>query len=462
MNKGIVPGSFRDPSGFLFFKEGVLYRQVNNRYRKDFEMLVQSGLYDRLVESGLLVPHQSVDLSLKSTEDAYTIIRPKKIPFISYPYEWSFSQLKDAALLTLEILKLSLEFGMLLKDASNYNVQFMKGRPIFIDTLSFESYQENQPWIAYRQFCEHFLTPLALMQHVDPLMNKLLRTNIDGIPLELTAKILPFRARLNLRFFPHIFLHARSKKHYADRNTKPKKIKFTKLALKGFIDGLQTTVQSIKWKSQNTEWGDYYSDTNYTQQAHENKKEIVTSFLEMSAPNIVWDLGANDGTFSRIASELGKETVSFDYDPVAIEKSYRFVKKNKEEKILPLLLDLNNPSPDIGWDNSERESLRSRGPCDTLMALALVHHLAISNNVPLDRVAKFFAGLCRWLIIEWVPKEDSQVKRLLSTREDIFPSYTQDGFEIAFEKYFKTLASKKVNNSLRILYLFKTRPSTSM
>lgn len=419
--------------------------------------MINSGLYKTLINAGLLIPHKEVNIKYSISDKAYKIIKPELIPFISYPYEWCFSQLRDAALTTLGIQKKSLTFGMSLKDCSAYNIQFRKGKPIFIDTLSFEKYREGQSWVAYRQFCQHFLAPLALMSYRDIRLNQLFRTYIDGIPLDLASSLLPFRTRFKFSLFSHIHLHAKSQKYFADKsvNTSGHKIRY--LSFLGLIDNLQSAIKKLRWRVQDTEWANYYEDTNYSAAALQHKKQIVAEFLDKISPRIIWDLGANTGMFSRIASDKGIQTISFDIDVAAVEKNYLECVKNGEANILPLLLDLTNPSPGIGWENSERMSLLERGPVDTALALALIHHLAISNNLPLHRIAEFFNRICSSLIIEFVPKSDSQVQRLLSTRKDIFPDYTQQVFENELRRYFKIQNYVKIINSERILYLMQKR-----
>jgi len=196
-NSGIVASSFRDPSGFVFWQDGAIYRQINTIYKEDYDRLMTSGLHKALVEEGLIVSHEEVALQSAAPQVAYKVIRPDQVPFISYPYEWSFSQLKGAALATLRIQRKALDFGMSLKDCSAYNMQFMKGKPVFIDTLSFEKYQEGSPWVAYRQFCQHFLAPLALMSHRDSRLGQLLRIHLDGVPLDLASKLLPRRTHFS-------------------------------------------------------------------------------------------------------------------------------------------------------------------------------------------------------------------------------------------------------------------------
>jgi hypothetical protein len=454
-SSGQLSASFRDPSGFLFSRDGVLYRQVNRKYEQEYARLMESGLYDKLVKSGLLVPHVEVDHAPAEMDLAYKIIQPERVPFISYPYEWSFGQLKDAALATLSIQRRALKVGMSLKDASAYNIQLVRGNPTLIDTLSFELYKEGQPWVAYRQFCQHFLAPLALMSLRDVRLNQLLRVYIDGIPLDLASELLPGKTRLNFGLLTHIHLHAGAQKRYSGAEVKSRLATMSKQAMTGLIDSLDSTVRKLEWKPGGTEWGNYYDITNYSDAAFEHKKQLVREWSSKVKPSLVWDLGANTGVFSRIAGEGGAFVVSSDIDPTAVEQNYRQMKQEKTEDLLPLLLDLTNPSPSLGWANEERDSFGGRGPADMVLALALIHHLAISNNVPLLQVADFFAKLGRWLIIEFVSKPDSQVQKLLISREDIFPNYTSEGFETAFQQRFKIVEAVNVRESERVLYLME-------
>jgi len=449
-----VPASFRDPSGFLFFIENEVYRQVNKIYKEDYDHFISSGLHETLVQSGLLIPHLETDMDFPDQGSGCKILKPEKITFISYPYEWCFSQLKDAALTTLRIQKTALDYGMSLKDASAYNIQFQKGRPVFIDTLSFEKYQEGRPWVAYRQFCQHFLAPLALMSRKDIRLQQLLKIHMDGVPLDLASSLLPFKTRFKYSLLTHIHVHARTQKRYAGQTSNKIRIpKLSRAGLIGIINSLESAINSLKWNPRGTEWSDYYQDTNYTPEGFEHKKQIVQEFLSRSNPATVWDVGSNTGHFSRLASDNGIQTIAFDVDPAAVEKNYMALKSNRETDILPLVNDLTNPSPGIGWQNNERMGLMERGPADTLIALALIHHLAVSNNLPFSKVADFMQQVCDWLIIEFVPKKDSQVQRLLATRDDIFPDYTQEAFEQEFGRYFAVIDKTQIKQSERIMYL---------
>jgi hypothetical protein len=444
--------SFRDPSGFIFYDEEKLYRQINISYKDNFKHFLNSGLYEKLVSENLLIPHKEVNVDSILPEKLFKIIEPQLIPLISYPYEWSFSQLKFAALTTLKVQKIALEFGMTLKDASAYNIQFLNSQPIFIDTLSFEKYPEGEGWKAYKQFCQHFLGPLALMGHTDVSLNKLSQIFIDGIPVDLTSKLLPFKTHFMFSLFSHIHLHGKSQKHYEKKEIKKKKIKISKRSVEGIIQSLSSSVEKIKWNPKNTEWSDYYLETNYSDKSFIEKKEIISKMVDDISPKKVWDLGANTGIFSRVCSEKGIDTVAFDIDPAAVEKNYLRVYEKKEKHLFPLLLDLTNPSSRIGWANKERRSFEDRGPVDLILALALIHHLSISNNVPLQKLAEFFKNNCKALIIEFIPKSDSQVRKLLSTREDIFNEYSKEEFELCFQKYFLIKKSLNILGSERTLY----------
>jgi hypothetical protein len=452
--------SFRDPAGFIFARDGVLYRQVNLAGRADYDLLMSSGLYETLVRQGDLIPHEDVDPAVSIDGRASAVVRPARVGFISYPYEWCFSQLKDAALLTLRLQKAAVQHGMSLKDATAYNVAFDGGRAVWIDTLSFERLTPGKPWIAYRQFCQFFLAPLAAISYVDVRLLQLLRAYLDGIPLDLVSRLLPASTRLRPGLLTHIHLQATAERKMAGRVPSPDRhngATMSATASAGILDSLERTVQGLTWRPDKTTWGDYYEATNYTDSAFSHKREIVSEAIDRVAPSTLWDVGANDGTFSRIGSERGIPTVAFDVDPVAVEKNYRRVRDTHEQHLLPLMLDLTNPSPGSGWAHEERESFADRGPADLVLALALVHHLAIAHNVPLSRVAEFFARIARALVIEFVPKEDSQLQRMLATRVDIFDQYTRAGFEAAFSPWFTFEHAWPVRDAERVIYLMRKR-----
>ena len=454
-------GSFRDPSGFVFTRDGILFRQVNELHREHWDYFLSSGLHDALVERGLMVSADEVGEDLAAAPGAYKVLRPEAIPFISYPYEWSFGQLKAAALATLEIQNLALDHGMSLRDASAYNIQWLRGKPVLIDTLSFEILREGQPWVAYRQFCQHFLAPLALVAYDDVRLQQLLRIHIDGIPLDLASELLPKRTRMKPALMLHLHAHAKSQQRHAsdDPKASSKGRTFGMRAFRGILESLSSGIRGLSWDPPESVWTEYYSDADsYTQEGNEHKRMLVSKLIDEVAPISVWDLGGNVGAFARIASEKGIPTVCFEFDSGCVEQAYRDgVVAAGDRNFLPLLQDLTNPSPRIGWENIERFSLADRGPADLAMALALVHHLAIGNNVPLPRVASFFADLAKTLIVEFVPKSDPKVQILLTSREDIFPDYTIEGFERTFAERFSIERRESIASSERTLYLMRRK-----
>lgn len=515
--------SFRDPDGFVFTRDGVVYRQVNESHRQRYDHLLASGLYDALVGAGLLVAHEEVDADLAPEPPAYKVLRPEPIPFISYPYEWCVGQLRDAALATLRIQGIALDHGAWLRDASAYNIQFRRGRPLLIDTLSFAPREPDAPWPAYRQFCEHFLAPLALMSLVDVRLGHLLRSQIDGIPLDLASELLPTRTRLRPGLQLHVHAHARSQaRHQARQTTRAAQTKATgeakagrrgtvgDRALRGLIDSLTGAVRKLDWSPPPSVWRDYDELGSYEATAFQHKTELVESFLDDTQPETVWDLGANTGYFSRLAAGKGAATVSLEADPSAVEVGYRRLDEQAPRppggeaeggrargasdeggrqdsraegggakgggaegggaeggadgqtsdspgpgEVLPLLVDLANPSPAQGWQHAERRSLADRGPADLALALALVHHLAIGNNVPLPRILAYLRTLCARLVVEWVPKHDPRVQTLLSGREDVFGQYTQEAFEDAARQGFTIERREPIRESDRVLYLLR-------
>lgn len=456
MNKPLE-SSFRDPNGFIFTQNGVVYRQINHSYQADYTCLMASGLYAYLTEKRWLLAHETVEFDeillpfSDVSNPVYKTICPEQMSFISYPSSWSFGMLKDAALLTLKIQKAALKHGMILKDASAYNVQFRGSQPVFIDTLSFEKYHEGMSWAAYGQFCRHFLAPLALMKYTDISLNSLFITQLDGVSLPLAAKLLPFKTRLSLNLYLHIHLHANTQIKFQDKKVNTK-ASLSLQKLNNLIQSLEDTIKSLDWKPQNTEWFDYY-DKSVSDAYYEHKSALIDAFLATIKPHTLLDLGANDGTFSKIAAKYAHEILSFDIDPACVELNYQRLKKEKNRQITPLIVNILNPEPSIGWNNTERPRLFERTNCDTIMALALIHHLCISNNTPLSKIAEFFSLYCQNLIIEFVPKSDEKVQILLQNRPDIFNDYTLEGFKTAFSTYFAIQKMIEIEPTHRVLFL---------
>lgn len=453
----IHPSSFRDPSGFVFERDGVLFRQVNERCRASYDELMTSGLYHELVQKQLLVPHVEVDVP-PAAAGAWRILEPEIVPFISYPAEWSFGELKKAALATLRIQKIALRHGMTLRDSSAFNVQFVGPRPLFIDTLSFEHYVEGKPWVGYRQFCQHFLAPLYLVAGRDPRLSALSAGWMDGIPLEIARRLAPRRYRWRPGFLAHIALHAMAQQRYQEAVSRPVSLpKLPRASLERLLDSLRSTVEGLSWNPGSTPWVDYYSRTNYSEEAMALKRQFVSAVLDTVRPGRVVDLGANTGEFSLLAARPGAYVVSADADHGAVERCFRRVSQDGNAGILPLVVDLASPTPAVGWMNAERASFldRCRDRTDLVLALALVHHLAIGNNVPLRGVVQLFARVGTSCVVEFVEKGDSQVRRLLASREDIFDDYSEAGFEKALSGVLQVVRKQRITGTQRVMYHLK-------
>lgn len=443
----------------MYRRDGVLYRQVGAAGIEDWRAFDGSELAARLIASGRLIGHAAADPSLAATPDARAVIRPEPVPFISYPFEWTFGELRDAALLTLDIQLDALAAGWTLRDASAYNIQFRDARPIFIDSLSFEPHEDGSPWVAYRQACEQFLAPLALMARRDIRLGSLLRANPDGVPLDLAARLLPWRTRLDFGLLTHLHLHARSQVRNAGEAAadSARSVRIPRSRLVGLVRSLRDTIAGLRWDPRGTEWADYADHTSYTDTATAAKSRLVDAVVREIPGADVWDLGANTGRYSRIAADAGKRVVAFDIDPAAAERLYRALRTEGRGDILPLLLDLVDPSPGLGWVNEERPALLQRAGPDAVIALALVHHLAIGRNVPLPMVMDLFARLAPWAIVEFVPKDDPMVRRLLASREDVFPDYSLDGFRSAAAGRFDLVHETAIEDSPRTLFLLRRR-----
>lgn len=460
MTRALAEVSFRDPAGFVYTHDGDLRRQVNLAYREHYDRLMESGLYEELVEARLLIPHEELADQGWLPDRAYKVIRPEPVEFISYPYEWCFSQYRDAALAALEIQRRALLRGMTLKDCSVYNLQLHRGRPVFIDTLSFEVHREGEPWSGYRQFCEHFLAPLALMALRDHRLNQLCRTNIDGVPLDLAVRLLPARSWLDRGLLLHLRLHERFQRTHTATTAapgKPRRLSVSRNALLGLVDSLASAVRRLKWRPARGGWASYEEDLPYTPAGYERKARIVRDFIERASPRALWDLGANTGHFSRIAAEAGASVVAFDVDPACVERAYLGARSRDEARVLPLVLDLLNPSPPSGWMNRERSSIFERARPDMAMALALIHHLAFVGNQPMENLAGFFRELAPWLLIEFVPEDDPQVRLLSAQRGGVHHEYTREAFERCFDQHFLIVASEPVTEPGRTLYLMRRR-----
>ncbi|HTR31011.1 MAG TPA: class I SAM-dependent methyltransferase [Puia sp.] len=447
------PASFRDPAGFVFTVDGMIYRQVNKWYSFRYDYLHQCGLYERLTGQGLMVPYTEGPPDLALSGDAYKILSPLQIRHISYPSEWCPEQLKDAALLTLKVQRIAMENGMGLKDATPLNIQFLNGQPILIDTLSLDLYEPKKPWIAYRQFCECFLFPLYIHRYARTGTGKIAAAWPDGIPVGETARLLPFKSRWSMGAWLHVFLQRRvtSRKSPVDE----RHLTFSKAKLNNLLAHLQSTIGGLKVSSGSpSSWSNYYDETILGKDYLAAKQRLFRQFLDTIEFADALDLGCNDGLFSKILAESGKPVIAIDSDWQCIDKLYR----SHSRHILPLCIDLANPTPATGFRNAERTSFTDRAASDLVTALALIHHLTLANNIPMSLIAEYMNQLAKkYLIVEYVPLSDPKANDLITRRQSRVVGYDPEQFEMAFGRDFQIEKKDPIAGSERVLYLLKKR-----
>ena len=455
-------GSFRDPSGHVFSKKGCIYRSIFTPGVKDFEAARDAGIYDKLIESGLLLPHEEVDIGDLTPEGTIYCLTHPRLPMISYPWEWPFSMLKEAALLHLDAMEMLVPQGFWLRDASAFNAQFDGNCVRLIDTLSVGLRVPDSPWVGYGQFCSHFLAPLAVAAHCDIRTLSLWRNYIDGYPLDLVTKMLPSWRRYRPGLFMHLTLHsgfqnAADRKEDIGKTKLLKRPKVSDRGLVGLIHSLRRTIEGIKWKRTSKVWEEYAEIRTYEDEDVVQKSEYVDRVVQRLQPRVVWDLGANTGEFSLIAGSHGAFVVSIDGDPACTEFLYQKISvENGKKRILPLTMNLANPSPGLGWNSNERLSLNDRGPADMVLALALIHHLVFSSCVPLSMIAKWFGNFAKHLLVEFVPPADPMVQKLLRNRGDEHLPYNLEVFRSSFGEFFDFIDQTLLPND-RILFLCKRR-----
>lgn len=451
------PSSFKDPSGFVFYYQEKYYRHIRSSYADDYRSLMKE-LYQILIDKKFLLPHIEIKDNLSGEKDFFLTLLPNQIDFISYPYEWSFDQLKDTALACLDIMKTSIEHGLILKDASPFNFQLLGGRPKLIDTLSFEIYNPDLPWIAYRQFCEGFLFPLMINHYLGLDAQQWLAVYPDGIPVHVTAKILPFRSRFRLGAWLHVFLQysiARKSVH----NTN-KKISFSKHKLHRLLDHLYSLTGSLKFHNSNSQnWSNYTSE--HGAEYSSEKLKIFKSWIGMMDFVSAVDLGANLGIFSKELAHLGK-VIATDMDTRCINQLYLDIRNRPEKNVHPLLIDLAAPLVNGGFTSTEGKSFIDRARAELVLALAIIHHLVLIRNIPFTDLAFFCNQLSsKYLIIEFVPLSDPKVQLMMADKTIFHQPYDCEAFEQAFQLYFHVEQSQIVAGTERKMYWMKKRSSYS-
>jgi hypothetical protein len=444
-------GSFRDPSNRVFDAPDAVYRALDADAAAEWRALAASPLGG----DPRIVATEELD---DAPEPWVALLRHERIPFVSYPYEWPFSLLKRSALLQLDLLADALDAGLILKDGTPYNVQWLGPRPVFIDVGSFERYRDGTAWEGYRQFCQLHLYPLLLAAWKGVPYQPWLRGAIDGITPAEARALLSFRDRFRRGATTHVFLHARLERKYASRTSEVKselkKAGFRKELVVANARKLRGLVERLEWRGASQAWGDYTQTWTYSEGDAEKKKDFVRGAVLARSPSLVWDLGCNDGTYSKLAAAAGAYVVAADADHHVVDRLAR----EESERILPLVVDLADPPPALGWRGAERRHLPARGRPDLTLALALVHHLAISRNIPLPELLDWFAALEGSLVVEFVDPSDAMAQRLLAAkREGLHGDYTRDEFERLLGERFDVERTEELAAGRRVLYLAHPR-----
>ena len=454
-------GSFRDPAGQVFYHSNKVYRIVNQTGKKRIDFLNSKDLINKssknnfLIESRLLNGQEIKDLGFKNEE---IIFEHKKLPYVSYPYEWSFSQLKAAALHHLDFNLFLIDQGATLIDASAYNIQFIGSKPIFIDLLSIKEYIEGEYWYGHKQFCENFLNPLILTSKKGVQFNNWFKGNLEGIPTNDLNNLLNFLDKFSYNIFVHVYLLNKFENKYKDQNKEVKinlKRKFPKNNFISMLKQLRSFIKNLKPKKIKTVWENYSVANTYEKSEENEKVKIVKKFINENKFNKIIDLGCNDGFYSKIAvNENTNFVVGFDYDPISIDRAFNDLKKN-QTNFLPLIFDATNPSSNIGWNESERKSFNKRVDFDALLALAFEHHLVIAKNIPLLDAINWLISLAPKGLIEFVPKNDETIQKMIKFKGDIFPDYNENNFKNCIEKKAKILSITQITSSGRKIYQYE-------
>lgn len=461
-------GSFRDRSNRVYYwRNNQVVRGISADALSYWDSLAREPFFERMMAAGAVVTSQRLGedhaITKALSEAGWAgVLEHARVPFVSYPYEWTFGMLKDAALLHLDILERALEHGWTLKDATAYNVQWIGAKPTFIDVTSFEWYRDGDPWVGYRQFCMMFLNPLLLKAHRGIDYSALLRGDLEGIDPTQAIKLFPKTALLKKGVFSHVYLHAKSLNHFARKekavtSDTPTHLRHSKAMVLGLVQGLRRTVASLRSKEAETVWGNYEDTHSYDDSSYADKKAFVTKHVQQRRWSLAWDLGCNTGTFSKLCSPYSDTVVSMDGDWLAIERLYQRQKKEAEGNILPLVMNLSNVSPNHGWQGKERKSLVDRGKPDLVLCLALIHHMAISANIPMREFLEWLRSLGAATILEFVGPEDEMTRQLLRNKVNQYSDYTVENFEREVKKLFQIGGQIALKGGKRCLYYLEPK-----
>jgi SAM-dependent methyltransferase len=455
-------GSFRDRHGQVFYRDDRVFRGLSAEALGNWKRLESTEFFKRFSGEGRIIGTRLLDSTDLPEADSWSgILEHDRIPFVSYPYEWSFRMLKEAAQLQLELVLAALNEGMILKDASSFNIQWTGAKPVFIDIPSFEAWTEGEPWVGYRQFCQLFLYPLMLQSYKGIGFQALLRGRIDGIDPEECSRMMSLRDRIRPGVLSHVYLQAKLEARCsASQSNARKEIRtagFSRDLIRNNLQGLLKTVKRLTWKQTESTWSEYTDQHSYSADDEASKEEFVSGALEKSRPGLVWDCGCNTGSYSRIASKHAEYVIALDSDHLAVERLFNNLQRDPVPNILPLVSNLADPSPNLGWRGLERRDLASRGSPDFVLCLALIHHIVITANVPVSQFIDWLFELGADLIIEFVTKEDPMVRRLLANKDDQYSDYELDYFEDALAEKFRIDERLALTSGARYLYLARPR-----
>ena len=450
--------SYRDTAARVVKKETGHCRYIFHEYKAEYDHLMQSGLYQELTQKGLLIEHQEIEIDIDSPK-VYKLLFPFQIPFQSYPFEWSYTQWRKAILAHLKINHIALKYGMILKDATPYNFYLTGGGAVMFDTSSFMFFKENDKWVGYIQFCEEFLSPVALMHYNGAEWSKLTMANLRGIPLSFVSKQLPLKSWFNLTTLLHIHLHSKYSRNNQSKEIEDKKKKgFTSEKIKSLQKMIFKTISNWAEPFQYTNhWADYYENDIESLEYLKDKESIIRKWLEIIRPKSVLDLGANTGKFSFIAAEYAERVIGLEGDEKCvdvIEDQISIINDN----IYTLVGNIAKPSPKIGLMNGLTDSIFKRCNSELVLGLALVHHLYISNRLNFDQITLIFAMFSnRYLIVEFIPNTDNKMQMLIKDNNIKLEKYTESDFIKSTELHFSVIYSKQLENSSRIIYLLKIK-----
>jgi hypothetical protein len=463
---GLEPGSFRDPDSRVLYAEGRVLRILSERGLADWQALAATRFFLEQMGAGRVVETELVDspdgLPDGLRSEAAALLRHERVPFVSYPYEWPFSMLKDAALLQLELLLAALEEDMVLKDSSPYNVQWRGAEPVFVDVGSFERLREGEPWVGYRQFCMLFLYPLLLQAHKGVDFQPWLRGRIDGIAPGEIRNLMSARDLLRKGVLTHVVLHSRLERRHASRAGEIKRdlraAGFKRELIRANVRGLEKLVRRLDWRPAGSTWSDYGRCTSYAEDDAERKASFVREALAVRERGLVWDIGCNDGRFARLAAEHARTVVALDADHAVVDGFYRVLRHERPGSILPLVVDAADPSPSLGWRGRERADLLSRGAPELILCLALLHHLAIARSIPIPELVRWLRGHDSEVLVEFVAPEDPMAQRLLAAkRPETHSGYDRESFERALSEAFEVERRETLPSGTRVLYVARPR-----